>query len=104
MSRFRGQTKDQQKGRSPKKRKSLMDVPYVAPLKVLVLSFNMILITSRYRVPRPSCPFLGKFGRAGKGSSYEKGKIVDRGSLCNAPESTGSKVQCEPYLFSVACS
>ena len=37
-------------------------------------------------------------------SSNEKAKIVDRGSLCNKPESTGSKVQYEPYLFSVACS
>ena len=33
-----------------------------------------------------------------------KPKIVDRGSLCSEPESTGSKVQHEPYLFSVACS
>ena len=34
----------------------------------------------------------------------EKAKIVDRGSLCSAHESTGSKLQHEPYLFSVACS
>ena len=37
-------------------------------------------------------------------SSDEKAKIVDRGSLCNTAESTGSNVQYEPYLFSVACS
>ena len=34
----------------------------------------------------------------------EKAKIIDRGSICSAPESTGSKLQFEPYLFSVACS
>ena len=37
---------DQEKGRSPKKLESLMDVPYVAHLKVQVLSFNMNLISS----------------------------------------------------------
>ena len=37
-----------------------------------------------------TCTFIGKIG---KGSSIEKAKIVDRGSLCNAPESTGSKLQ-----------
>ena len=47
---------------------------------------------------------MGKFGRTGKGSSNEKAEIVDRVSLCNAPESSGSKFECEPYLFSVACS
>ena len=51
-----------------------------------------------------SCPFWGKLVRTGKVSSSEKAKIVDRVSLCNAPESTCSKVQYEPYLFSVACS
>ena len=45
----------------------------------------------------------GEIGRTGIGSSNEKAKIVDRGSLCNAPESTGSKFEYEPYLFSVAC-
>ena len=33
-----------------------------------------------------------------------KAKIVDGGSLCSAPETTGSKLQYEPYLFSVVCS
>ena len=32
---------DHKKGRFPKKLKSFMDVPYVAYLKVQVLSFNM---------------------------------------------------------------
>ena len=64
----------------------------------------MILISSKQCVPRPSCPFRGKLGRTGKGSFNEKAKIFDRGSLYNAPDGTGSKVQYEPYLFSVACS
>ena len=41
----------------------------------------------------------GKFGKIGKWSSNEKAKIVDRGSLCYSPESTGSKVEYELYLF-----
>ena len=45
-----------------------------------------------------------KIWRSGKGSFTEKAKIVDSGSLCIAPENTGSKLQCEPYLFSVAAS
>ena len=77
---------------------------FPANLKVQVVRFNMILISSPWRVPRQCCPFRGKFGRTGKGSSNEKSKIVDRTSVCNGPESTGSKVQYEPYLFSVACS
>ena len=34
------------KGRLPKKLKSLFEVPYVVHVKVHVLNFNMILITS----------------------------------------------------------
>ena len=37
---------DQVKGRSPKKRKSLIEYPYVVDVKVHDLSFNMILISS----------------------------------------------------------
>ena len=101
---FRGKLGDLEKDRPPKKLKSLIEVPYVANLKVQVVSFSMILITSPQRVPRPTCPFRGKFGRTGKGSSIEKATIVDRGSLCYAPESSGSKFEYEPYIFSVACS
>ena len=53
---------DQEKGRSPKNLKSLMDVPIVVHLIVQVLSFNMNLIFSAKRIPRPSYPFGGKFG------------------------------------------
>ena len=86
-------------GSSPKKLKSLIEVPYVAHLKVQVLSFNKNLIFSPSRVPRQIYLFLKKFGRSGKGSFTVKWKVVDRGSLCSAPESTVSKFQ---YLFSVA--
>ena len=37
---------DQAKGRSPKKLESLIEVPNVVHVKVDVLSFNMILISS----------------------------------------------------------
>ena len=91
---------DQEKDLSPDKLKSLMDVPYVAHLKVQVLCFNMSLIS----YPRPRYPFGGKLGRSGKGSFTEKAEIVDRSSLCSSPESMGSKVQYEQCLFSAGRS
>ena len=55
--------------------------------------------------------FLDKFIHFGKnlgdqvkGGSQKRGKIVDRASLSDAPESTCSKLQYEPFLYSVACS
>ena len=51
---------DQVKGRSPKKLNSLIEVPYVLYVKIHVLSYNMILISSPKRVPRLSYPFRGK--------------------------------------------
>ena len=101
---FRGNLVDQVKGRSSKKLKLLIEVPNKAHLKVHILSYNMILISSPWRVPRLSCAFWEKFGRTGKGSFTVKDKIVDRCSLCSAPEYTGCKLQNDPYLFSVACS
>ena len=95
---------DQGKCRSPKKLKSLLEFPYVAHLKEQVLSFNANLFYAPQRVPRPSYPFRENFWRSGKGSFAEKAKIVDRGSLCSTLESTGSKLQYDPYLISVACS
>ena len=38
---------DQVKGRSPKKLKSLTEVPHLVHVKLYVLSFNMILISSQ---------------------------------------------------------
>ena len=64
---------DLAKCRSQKKLKSLIEVPYVVHVKVHVL-----------------------------GLYTEKAKNVDRGSLCSAHESTGSKLQYEPHLFSSA--
>ena len=54
---------DQVKGRSPKKLESLIEVPSVDHVKVRVLSFNMILISSPERVLTLSYPFRRKFGR-----------------------------------------
>ena len=148
---------DQAKGRSPKKQESLIEIPNVVYVKVHVLRFFMILISSQKFVITQSYTFRNicgsavkgpfpegaqtidgvsngtrlevlvfrlnmdllcftegipcmsysisvKFGGSGKGSFTEKAKIVDRDSLCNAPDSTGSKFEYEPYLFSVACS
>ena len=53
----------QVKGRSPNKQKVMIEVPYVEHLKVQVLSFNMILISSLYRVPRLSYAIWENFGR-----------------------------------------
>ena len=62
---------------SPKKLKPLIEYPYVVYVKVHVLSFNMILLSSPERVPSPSYPFRRNFGRSGKGSFTEKAKIVN---------------------------
>ena len=68
---------DQVKGRSPKKPKSLIEVPNVVDVKVHVLSFNMILLSPPWRVLRASYPLLRNFGRSGKGSFTEKARIVN---------------------------
>ena len=78
---FRGKFGRLVKDRTPKKQKSLIRVPYVAHLKVQVLSFNMILLSSPLHVARANYPFWGKFGRSGKGSFTEKFKIVSSSSL-----------------------
>ena len=83
---FRKNLGDQGKCRSPKKLKSLLEVPYVALLKEQVLSFKTNLFSAPLRVPRPSYPFRENFGRSRKVLFAEKAKIVDRGSICSAPE------------------
>ena len=60
------------KGSSPKKLKKLIEVPYVCQLKVHVFTFNVILLSSPQRDPRPSYPFRRNFGRSGKGLSPKK--------------------------------
>ena len=67
---------DQVKGRSPKKLKSLIDVPNVVHVKVHVLSFNKILILSPQRVLTPSYPFRIDLGHKVKGSSPKKLTIL----------------------------
>ena len=84
---------DQGKCRSPIELKSLMDVTKVARLNVQVISFSMHLIFSLWCVPRLIYPFLEKFGSLGKVLYTEKAIIIDRGTICSAPESTGSKLQ-----------
>ena len=49
---------DQVQVRSPKKLPLLIEVPNVVHVKVHVLSFNMILISSPWRVLTPSYPFV----------------------------------------------
>ena len=61
---------------STKKVKSLIEVPYVVEVKVHVLSFNMNLITSPYRVPTPSYPFRGSLGDQVKGHFPKKVKSL----------------------------
>ena len=67
---------EQVKGRPARKLKSLIEVSYVTRLNVQVLRFNMNLISSRKRVPRPSYPFRGKFGDQVKGRSAKNLKSL----------------------------
>ena len=85
------------KGRLPKELKSLIEVPYVAYLKIHVLILNVNLFYSPERVPR------GKVRRSVNVSYTEKAKIVNRGSLRSGRESTCSKLQYDPVFISVAC-
>ena len=85
---YGGNLGDQVKGRSPKKLESLIDVLNVVHTKVHCLSFNMILVSSPERVPRPSYAFRRNFGRSGKGSFTEKAKNFNRGSLSMSSKST----------------
>ena len=67
---------DQVRGRSPKKLESLIEVPNVVHVKVYVLSFNMILISSPWRVLTPSYPFRKDLGDKVKGRSPKKVKSL----------------------------
>ena len=93
---------DQVKGRSPKKLKSLIEVPNVVHVKINVLSFNtilMTLITYAYRIRRPSCPLWGQFGSTGIGSTHEEAIIVYRGSPCQGTDSTRYNVHYDLCLI-----
>ena len=67
---------DQVKGRSPKKLESLIEVPNIVHVKVHVLSFSMILISSPQHVLTQSYPFRKDLGHKVKGSSPKKLKIL----------------------------
>ena len=67
---------DQVKSRSPIKLKSLIGVPNVVHMKVHVLSFNMILISSPQRVLTPSYQFRKDLGHKVQGSSPKKPTIL----------------------------
>ena len=67
---------DQEKGRSPKKLKSLFEVPNVVQAKDHFFSLNLILHSSSRHVPRPSYPFRLNFGRSGKGSFSDRTRSV----------------------------
>ena len=73
---FRENLGDQVKGRSQKELKSSIRVPYIAHRKVHVLIYNMTLISSPWRVARPSYPFREIFGHQVKGRSPKKQKLM----------------------------
>ena len=73
-------------------------------MKVHVFGFNMILLSSPERVPRPINPFRRNFGRSGKGSFTEKAKIVNVAFETIPRESTCVKLHYVPYLISVPSS
>ena len=83
--------------------KSLVRVRYVAHLKVQVLIYNMILISSLWLVLRLSYQFREIFGVQVKGRSPKEQKLMIEVPI-SAPESTGCKLLYDPYLISVSCS
>ena len=64
----------------------------------------MNLFSSPLRVPRPSYPFPGTFGKLGNGPFPKQAKTVNRVPLGIARESTCSKHQYDLYVISVASS
>ena len=81
------------KGGSPKKLESVIEDPYVFRVNVYVPGFNVILISSPFRVPRPSYPFRRNFGRSGKGSFTKKLKSLIEVPYVVVPYVTRLKVQ-----------
>ena len=62
---------DQVKGRSPKEVKSLIEVPYVALLKVQFPSFDMNHFSHPNRDPSPNSLLRGNLGDQVKGRSQK---------------------------------
>ena len=96
VTHFRIKLGDQGICHSPKKLKLLIDVPCVADMKVHVLSFHMILISSPWPVPTPSYPFRGNLGDQVKVRSPKKLK-----SLTEVPYVVHLKVQVLKSLIKV---
>ena len=63
--------------RSPKKLKILIEVHLACQVKVHVFSFNIILLSSAERVPRPRYSLRRNFGRTGKGTLPEYAKLIN---------------------------
>ena len=95
---------DQVKGRSPKKLKSLIEAPNAVHVKVHVLNFWMLFLSSHTRIPGPYYLFLKAFLRNVKESFTEKLGTVNGVSQVSQRESTCSRLQYVPNLISVACS
>ena len=64
----------------------------------------MNLFSSPQPVTTQGCRFGEEFRTSGSPLFTEKGKIIDSGSPCIAPENTASKLQHEAFLFSIAGS
>ena len=79
---------DQVKGRSPKKLKSLIEVPNVVHVKVHVLSLNMILDRTRDDERKSGYLGGGRIVKKSKESFCEQPKIFIRGCLSMSSEST----------------
>ena len=92
------------KHRSPKKLKILIEVPNVFQVKVHVLSFNMILISSPQPVLTPSYPILEKFGRSERDGSPKNKKILTEVYYVCEVKVQCSQLQYEPSPTSIACS
>ena len=101
---FRETLGDQVKGRSPKKLESLIEVPNVVHVKVLVLSFKIILISTQWRVLYRVIHFREDLKHTVKDRSPKKLKILIAFPLSMPSESTCSMLQNNASLISVACS
>ena len=92
------------KDRSPKKLKLLIEVPYVAQLKVQVLIFNMNLFSSPFRVFSPCLFFREKVERSLNMLPPEKSSALVIEAQYRALLKIRVKLYSEHYLFSVECS
>ena len=100
---FGGTWGDQVKGRSPKKLKSLIEVPKCSPHESTCskLQYDPYLISVACSYTELSIS--GKIWAIRKGSFSEKAKNFNSGCLSMPSESTCSKLQYNPSLISVAC-